>query len=137
MRLKRKRSHGLTVLNITPLIDVVFQLLVFFMLSTGLARYRLIGVDSPQERAVVASSSGAIVIEIGTDGGIVFDGDPAPREMLDDKVAEVVRIDPNRTFLIRPHQGVPLQDAIAAYDEARAGGAHSLSFSRFREERGP
>jgi biopolymer transport protein ExbD len=137
MHLRRRRQNGFIALNITPLIDVVFQLLVFFMLSTNFARYRLIGVESPQERQVIASSEGAIVIEIGADGTLTFDGDPAERTALTGHVAQVIAIDPNRAFLIRPRAGVTLQDAIHAYDEARDGGARNLSFSRERREDEP
>jgi biopolymer transport protein ExbD len=137
MKLKRRRSNAFVALNITPLIDVVFQLLVFFMLSTNFARFRLIGVDSPQQRAVVATSEGAIVIQVGADGTLLFDNKPTPRAELTASVAAVVAIDPNRTFLIRPGEGVSLQEALAAYDEARAGGADALSFSRLRPEGAP
>ena len=137
MRLHRQRSHAFVALNITPLIDVVFQLLVFFMLSTNFARYRLIGVDSPQERQVVATAEGAIVVQIALDGGLMFDGKPAVRAQLSEEVARVIQIDPNRAFLIRPEQGVPLQQAINAYDEARAGGARNVSFSRMRTDAMP
>ena len=133
MHLKRRRHNSFSGMNITPLIDVVFQLLVFFMLANNFARYRLIGVDSPQQHEVVASSQGAIVVQIMADGVMMFDGEPAERAALSQYVAQVIDVDPNRTFLIRPGPGVPLQDAIAAFDDARDGGARAVSFSRLRE----
>lgn len=137
MHLKRRRTSPMAAMNITPLIDVVFILLVFFMLATNFARYRLIGVDSPQEREVTASSEGAIVIQVEANGAMTFDGEAAPREALAAEVAQVIGVDPNRAFLIRPGEGVPLQDAVHAYDEARQGGARNLSFSRLREGAAP
>ena len=135
MQLRQRPNHSFVALQITPLIDVVFMLLVFFMLATNFARFRLIGVESPQERQVAATAEGAIVIEISADGGLRFDGNDAPRAALPDLVARTVAIDPNRQFLVRPGPGVSLQEAVTAHDEARAGGARFLSFSRTREAR--
>lgn len=125
----RRNSDTVKVLNITPLIDVVFILLVFFMLATNFASYRLIRVETPRETEVVSTSEGAIVIELKADGSLTFDTKPVERDALFEAIAEVVAIDPGRTFLIRPLEDVPLQDAIAIYDVALRAGAASVSFS--------
>ena len=130
----RRRHDAVKVLNITPLIDVVFILLVFFMLATNFASYRLIRVETPRETQVVATSEGAIVITTDVNGALTFDGNPVERDALPQRVAEVVAIDPGRTFLIRPSEGVSLQDAIALYDVARSAGAVSVSFSSQKED---
>ncbi|MFN7175493.1 MAG: ExbD/TolR family protein [Thermaurantiacus sp.] len=137
MLLNRKAGHQALGLQITPLIDVVFMLLVFFMLATNFARYRLIGVESPVEREVAQTAEGAIVIELLADGSLRFDGRPAPRDALAAQVAAVIRLDPNRQFLLRPNTGVSLQDAVTAHDEARDSGARYLSFSRSRDGAAP
>ncbi|MFN7173099.1 MAG: ExbD/TolR family protein [Thermaurantiacus tibetensis] len=133
MRLRVRHRLGGGALNITPLIDMVFILLVFFMLATNLARFRLIGVDSPEDREVARTAEGAVVIELLEPGSIRVDGRPYPRAALAEAVAAITRIDPNRVFLIRPAPGTTLQETVSAHDDARAGGARQLSFSRHRE----
>ncbi|MEO1013928.1 MAG: biopolymer transporter ExbD [Pseudomonadota bacterium] len=128
MRIRRSQD-AVRVLNITPLIDVVFILLVFFMLATNFASYRLIRVETPRETEVVKTSEGAIVIGIDADGGLTFDTQPIAEDELDAAVAEVIAIDPGRVFLVRPEKGVPLQEAIRLYDAARRAGAQAVSFS--------
>jgi len=135
MRIHRK-FDAVKVLNITPLIDVVFILLVFFMLATNFASYRLIRVETPRETEVKSTSEGAIVILLKKDGSVSFDGQPIERETLPDRVQEVVDIDPGRVFLVRPAKGVSLQDAIAVYDIARRAGATAVSFSPPAEDKG-
>ena len=128
MRIRRS-PEAVKVLNITPLIDVVFILLVFFMIATNFASYRLIRVETPRETEVVKTSDGAIVIFIAENGGLSFDGDEIDKDALDARIAEVVAIDPGRVFLVRPEKGVPLQEAINVYDAARRAGASAVSFS--------
>jgi biopolymer transport protein ExbD len=133
MRLRPRRRPDGRALNITPLIDMVFILLVFFMLATNFARFRLIGVDSPEDREVARTAEGAVVIELLGGEAIRVDGVAHPRAGLREAVAAITRIDPNRVFLIRPAPGIALQETVTAHDDARAGGARQLSFSRFRE----
>lgn len=123
-----------TGLDVTPLIDVVFILLVFFMLATNFASYRLIRVETPRETEVVEKSDGAIVIAIGADGDISFDTRPIASGSLPNEVASVVAIDPGRVFLVRPGPDVSMQEAINVYDIARAAGAQTVSFSNAFEE---
>ncbi len=135
MRLNRRRKRN-DILNVTPLIDVVFILLVFFMLATSFAQYRLIGVDSPQESEVTRDSDGAVVVLLTLDGGVEVDGDPVPRDQLLEAVNAVLALDPNRTFLVRPERGVALQEAITAYGLVRSAGARGVTFSRPFEDGG-
>ena len=125
----RRTSYPGSILNITPLIDVVFILLVFFMLATNFAAYRLIRVDTPRETEVVTTIDGAIVIGITEGGGLTFDTRTIPQDGLVSEVAAVVALDPGRVFLIRPEDGVSLQEAISVYDAARSAGAAAVSFS--------
>ena len=133
MNFRRKRKSAGT-LNITPLIDVVFMLLVFFMLATNFARFRLIGVESPDDRPVAATSEGAVVIQVGTGDRLLVDNRPVAREDFLQTIGEILAVDPNRNFLVRPEPGVPLQDTITIYDEARSVGVLAISFSRWRGE---
>lgn len=135
--MKIRRSRETTdILNITPLIDVVFILLVFFMIATNFASYRLIRIETPRETEVKQTSEGAIVIAIAEDGSLTFDSQPIARAALRDSIADVVAIDPGRSFLVRPAAGVELQEAIIIFDEARAAGATAVSFSGATKEAG-
>ena len=64
MKFKRQRKEALAV-NLTPLIDVVFLLLIFFMVSTSFTDLSELVVNLPEadgeERrvAAVATESGA------------------------------------------------------------------------------
>lgn len=128
MHLRRTRKP-IALLNVTPLIDVVFILLVFFMLTTNFARFRLIGVETPQEREVVQDSAAAIVIRLEDDGTIYYDGDEMAADAMAGKIADLVKLDPGRTFIVRPEAGVKMQDAIDAFQIARNSGATFVTFA--------
>ncbi len=133
MQLRRKKTEAPS-LNITPLIDVVFILLVFFMLATNFAQFRMIGVDAPDDAEVITDDEGAVVVRLQADGTVTVDGDPAPDNDVAAGVALVLANDPNRAFIVRPMPGVTLQEAISAYDATRRAGARKVSFSKPRDE---
>ena len=126
---KRRRGRHEATVELTPLIDVVFILLVFFMIVTNFATYRLIRVETPRETEVVKTSEGAIVIAVAADGTLTFDSESVSPDALSQRIAAVVVIDPGRVFLIRPLEDVSLQEASNIYDTARQAGATSVSFS--------
>ncbi len=136
MDVRRKRRTGV-LMNVTPLIDVVFILLVFFMLTTNFARFRLIGVDTPQETEIVSDPAAAIVILVKADGGFEYDGDPADLDQISDSVAQIIARDPGRPFLVRPERGVTMQEALDVFQRSRDAGAYAVSFSRPADEAPP
>jgi biopolymer transport protein ExbD len=133
MNLRRGRRN-VAVLNITPLIDVVFMLLVFFMLTIDFGRMRMIGVETPQEREVARDSAAAIVILLKAAGGQDYDGKPASVQQVRAQLGSILAVDPGRSFIIRPEPGVPVQRAVDMFQTVRDAGAYAVSFSPPREE---
>ena len=68
------------LVNITPLIDVVFILLVFFMLAGAIERPDLLEAAPPKSESELSSNVEDIVILIDEDGSVAFQG----RVMRDD-----------------------------------------------------
>ena len=129
MKLRRRKPLS-TRLNVTPLIDVVFILLVFFMLTTNFDRFRLVTLDAPEETELTADPEAAVVIRILDDGALEFDGDPASEQQVAGRIAALTRTAPNRPFLVRPAASIDIQDALDIYHLARSAGARNVSFSR-------
>lgn len=133
----RRQRRNIVLMNVTPLIDVVFILLVFFMLTTNFARFRLIGVDTPQQTEVVQDPAAAIVILVKADGTYEYDGNPATFDEIGAGVASIIAVDPGRPFLVRPERGVTMQEALDVFQLSRDSGAYAVSFSRPAEEATP
>jgi biopolymer transport protein ExbD len=128
MKFQRKR-RSMALLNFTSLIDVVFMLLIFFMLTIDFSRFRMIGVDTPQDLEVVKDPTAAIVILLKRSGGYEYDGKPATLDAITGSVRAILAVDPGRSFLIRPEPGVKVQDAIDMFQHTRDLGAYAVSFS--------
>ena len=77
MRFQRpaRSARALVAVELTPLIDVVFLLLIFFMVSTTFARETALGIRLPNAQGDAASREpGDIEVQIGAAGDYVVDG---------------------------------------------------------------
>ena len=72
-----RREAGI---EITPLIDVVFLLLIFFMVSSNFVQKQVVSVTLPTTEAATASVSNAIEIVLDTSGTYFVAGEPVGDE---------------------------------------------------------
>ena len=127
--LPRRRAR----VSLTPLIDVVFILLVFFMLASSLLQWRSIDLDASAKTAAAPAKNEnkSIVVDVRTDGIRIADEtislDTLSRR-LEAKVAET----PDQRVLVKPAKGVLLQDAILVLDRLKAAGVANMSLIRDR-----
>ena len=118
------------LIGLTPLIDVVFILLVFFMLASSFLDWRSIALAPPADAAMGGAMEGAILVELRQDGTVRLSGDPVRLNDLADRARIMAADRPDRRFVVRPVSGVPLQDAIAVLDRLNAAGIAQISLTR-------
>ena len=67
-------------INLTPLIDVVFLLLIFFMVSTSFSELTQLTVNLPEADGARATDEIGLVVVIDSAGNVTVGGDPVPNE---------------------------------------------------------
>jgi len=67
-------------INLTPLIDVVFLLLIFFMVSTSFSELTQLTVNLPEADGASAPDEIGLVVVIDSAGNVTVGGDPVPNE---------------------------------------------------------
>ena len=67
-------------INLTPLIDVVFLLLIFFMVSTSFAELTQLVVDLPEAEGAPASTDTTLLLVVDVEGNMTLDGAPVPND---------------------------------------------------------
>ena len=131
-RPRRKRA----LIGLTPLIDVVFILLIFFMLATSFLDWRAIDLSAPVRVAAGPSAEGeALLIEILPDG-LRLASEPVSLDALAGRVGERLAATPDQRVLIQPSVGVPLQRTVAVLDRVTAAGAADVTLVHGAEPSG-
>ena len=118
---RRKRP----LISLTPLIDVVFILLVFFMLASSFLDWRAIDLDAPVRTGSGITDTPALLIEIES-GGLSVAGSPITSEDLTGKVESALAERPDRPVLIAPAPGIALQQTIDVLDAVRGAEAGTI-----------
>ena len=67
-------------INLTPLIDVVFLLLIFFMVSTSFSELTQLVVDLPEAEGTAASGDSTVLLVVDVQGNMTLDGEPVPKD---------------------------------------------------------
>ncbi|MBS0002549.1 MAG: biopolymer transporter ExbD [Thioalkalivibrio sp.] len=125
-RTRRRASIGLT-----PLIDVVFILLVFFMLASSFVDWRAIELAAPSAgtSGTGGSVEGALLVEVRADG-LRFAGEALPLSTIAERVAARLAAAPDTVVLVKPAPGVTLQSSVTVLDRLAETGAVNLSLVR-------
>lgn len=87
MKFRRRVQPDEEGIPITNLVDVLFLLIVFFMLSTVLSYDRGLGVQLPEAQSPGRISNRGVSVLIDREGRVFVDGAPTPLE----RVGEAVR----------------------------------------------
>ncbi len=115
------------LVNMTPLIDVVFILLVFFMLAGVIKRPDTVVVEPPKSQAQEEGDEAELVILISADGSLVFDSRPMPSD--DDLLRNVqlwLRVHPSVEIQLKADAGADAARVIRVMDLLRQAGAKTL-----------
>ena len=108
--------------NLTPLIDMVFLLLVFFLASTTFAREEKdMSLELPQAQSGKArEASQRLVINVSREGTITVDGRAVTMEALRQKLAAAAARNKEQEVLIRGDKGVQFGLVAQALDACLA-----------------
>ena len=125
--------------NLTPMIDVVFLLLIFFMVTTTfLNPEREIEVDLP-----TADSAGAIeqppeeiIITVRQDGSVFLRGEARQEEELVSLLRSAAQHDPDTPVTIRGDRMAHHEAIVGVMDACGTAGLYNLSVGTTTNQRG-
>jgi biopolymer transport protein ExbD len=113
--------------NLTPLIDIVFLLLVFFMLTAHFVRDEGLPIDLPEAASAVSlEQKEPLEIAISSSGQVTISGEQILSELLVEKVSSLLSSRDEKRIVIRGDAGVSLGDSVKVIDAARRAGASGV-----------
>lgn len=132
MRFRRSRREEVQV-NLTPLIDVVFLLLIFFMVSTTFTRETQLEIDLPESSSEQAAAEGpSLEIMVDGQGRYAVNDQPLLRhdsETLKQALAELAGNRRDQTVVITGDAQAPHQAMIYALDAVGQLGFTKVSYT--------
>jgi biopolymer transport protein ExbD len=132
MQFKKKSvTHEklMVALNMTPLIDCVLQLLIFFMLSSSFVLQTGIRVDLPQARAPKLQEEQDIVITITRSDEIFLNDEKMSIDQLPIALLERLSKSTKKMALIKPDKRVETGKLVEVMGIAKSVGVESLGIA--------
>jgi biopolymer transport protein ExbD len=124
-------------LELAPMIDVVFQLLIFFIVTWQFARFERdmdISVPSAEQAENKDRQAGEIIINVREDGTIVLNGLVITKEELLAKLKAISSAYPDQAAILRGSSEADFQSIINVLDVIKEAGIWNVAFATTKPE---
>ena len=125
---KIQRKYPLV--SLTPLIDVVFILLIFFMLASSFAEWQFIELDVGKADEMRVDSRSTSTIKLISDETFTLNDKEMGIAAIVSIVRERCRININHPIIIQPLEGVSLQSLVTILDQINEFADKNVSLAK-------
>ena len=133
MKRKFSERHQLATvseLNVTPLLDLAFVLLIIFMITTPLIENSTdLVLPTGDAQGTPANADKVHRVSIHADGHIALDGQPVSLEELQTTLAAHLKTEPDVAVLIRGHNEIKLQKFNDVVKAVKRAGVKKTGFA--------
>ena len=119
-------------IDISPLIDCVFILLIFFIVTTTFVEETGIEVDKPQAASSVRLEKDSVLIAVTDEGEVVYGGREIGVAGVRPLVKRMVQKDEGTPVIIQADDGVQAALFVRVIDEAKLAGARKVSVATLK-----
>ena len=133
VRRNLRGGAGRVDINMGPLIDMVFLLLIFFVVTTSFVKET--GIDVQRSSAATAETveRGNILLGVSADGEIFYEGRKIDVRSVRAHVERALAEDPESAVVVVADKGSRTGVVVQAMDQCRLAGAHQVSLAAGRE----
>ncbi|MFP4208523.1 MAG: ExbD/TolR family protein [Wenzhouxiangella sp.] len=129
----RPRQEEEQRVDISPLIDMVFILLIFFMVSTTFVRDMNLDLERPSASSAEVASTKAIRLYIDSNGDTYLDGQPVRLWVIQSRLREMLQASGSEQVLVVTDEDVASGRLVEVVDQARRAGAGDVGVATVAE----
>jgi len=133
MEFRRKKRRS-PILNITPLIDVLFLLLIFFMVSSRFAEEPNIKLELPRTAHADVSAVDLLTVTVTKRGELFFGERPIAKRDLPDLLLVEIMKKRDRSLVVKADKNVPHGWVVELLDIAKGVGFERIVLPTSLEE---
>jgi biopolymer transport protein ExbD len=113
----RTQFSTLSEINVTPLLDLAFVLLIIFMITTPLLENSMnLVIPSSGVASAAVNKSQVQIISIDRDANIKINDERVDADSLTTRLLELKRVNPDLAIVIRPDRELPVQKLVTLMD---------------------
>lgn len=116
-------------INITPMLDVVFIMLIFFIVTASFVKETGIDVNRPDAQTAVPKEKANILIAIGPNGDIWIDRRRIDIRAVRANIERLKAENPQGSVVIQADKKAVTETLISVMDAARQAGVYNVSIA--------
>jgi len=119
-----KAESGVSI-ELTPMIDMVFLLLIFFLVATTFhqdEREMQIALPIASSAAPITVMLQELIVNVDRDGTIIVSGQAVEPDELRSMVADAVKVNPEQKVTVRGDRNTAYSNIVRVLDICKAGG---------------
>ena len=125
---RRQRRAGF--MGLTPLIDMIFLLLLFFLLGSDFVTYGQSRLAPPRGAGGETSAAPPVVITLSADGALSWNGAQVDEAFLRRETAKLTALNDEQMMVLMPAGSANVQQVTTIMDALQASGAQSITLER-------
>lgn len=129
----RQKSQNVDTVDVSPLIDMVFILLIFFMVTTTFVKDMKLELERPSAASASLASAKVLSVYIDNSSEIYVDNQAVKLWALQSKLRDLLRASSEKSVLIITDTSIPVDILINVVDECRLSGAKDVAVSTTKE----
>jgi len=129
----RESKETVQDLNISPLIDMVFILLIFFMVSTTFVKDMKLELERPSASSSSTASTKAVRLYIDNAGEVYLDGESIRAWVIQSRLRDLLKTKTQKSVLVVTDENVPSGKLVEVVDQARLAGASDVGVATEKE----
>ena len=137
MNFRKQASPEPSGFQIAPMVDIVFLLLIFFLVTWNFARYETeldVKVPTAKEGKESRRSVGEVIINVKTDGSIVMNRKTLTPEELGATLRKIAELYPDQAVILRGDEGADYRHIVAVLDVCRGANIWNVAFATGRPQ---
>jgi biopolymer transport protein ExbD len=134
MRLHTREEGGSAAINLTPLIDMVFILLIFFAVNSTFVRFPGVDVDQPSAQTSVVQKNQTILVAVTAADEVWIDKQRIDVRRLRSAIERLYVETPDAPVVVLADQEADAGTVVQVIDQARLAGASRVAIAATTEE---
>ncbi len=129
----RPKKQEVDNIDVSPLIDMVFILLIFFMVTTTFVKDMKLDLNRPSASSATSADSKVVRVYIDNTGAVYIDNQPVQLWAIQSKLRDLLRTTTEKSVLVISDETIPVETLIDVVDECRMSGAKDVAVSTSKE----
>ena len=126
MRFRDKRITRISIINLTPMVDVLFLILLFFLVTSSFIEQPNIKLELPSTKYASASKLEEHTLIISQDGKLFFQDQPIERKNLISVLKNAFSKQEDKTLVLKADKNATYGVVIDIMDAAKGAGLKKI-----------